>query len=90
MQVCFYASYGDKPYADKREHYYGQNLLAQSLHEKAYEHDPGFRRFVERTGLPFEAHVDFKKAEMDARQRMYGGLAEQIWDPAQLTREAGA
>ena len=90
LPKSFNASYGDKPYADKREHYYGQNLLAQSLHEKAYEHDPGFRRFVERTGLPFEAHVDFKKAEMDARQRMYGALAEQIWDPAQLTREAGA
>ena len=90
LPKSFNASYGDKPYADKREHYYGQNLLAQSLHEKAYEHDPGFRRFVEQTGLPFEAHEDFKKAEMDARQRLYGALAEQIWDPAQLTREADA
>ncbi|MGB0684853.1 MAG: GmrSD restriction endonuclease domain-containing protein, partial [Planctomycetota bacterium] len=90
LPKSFNASYGDKPYADKREHYYGQNLLAQSLHEKAYEHDPGFRRFVEQTGLPFEAHDEFKKAEMDARQQLYSALAEQIWDPAQLTREADA
>jgi len=90
LPKSFNASYGDKPYADKREHYYGQNLLAQSLHEKAYEHDPGFRRFVEESGLPFKAHDEFKKAEMDARQRLYSALAEQIWDPAQLTREADA
>ena len=88
LPKSFNASYGDKPYADKREHYYGQNLLAQSLHEKAYEHDPGFHRFVEQTGLPFEPYDKFKKAEMDARQRLYGALADQIWDPAKLTREA--
>ena len=27
------------------EHYHGQNLLAQSLHEQAYDHNPGFLRF---------------------------------------------
>jgi hypothetical protein len=26
------------------EHYYGQNRLAQSLNEKAYVHDPDFRK----------------------------------------------
>ena len=90
LPKSFNASYGDKPYSDKREHYLKQNLLAQSLHEKAYENDPGFRRFVEQTRLPFEAHCEFKKAEMDARQSLYGALAEQIWNPAQLTREADA
>ena len=90
LPKSFNASYGDKHYGDKREHYYGQTLLAQSLHEKAYEHDPGFRRFKEETQLPFKAHGEFKKAQMDARQRLYGALAEQIWDPAQLQREANA
>ena len=90
LPKSFNASYGDKPYADKLEHYYGQNLLAQSLHTKAYEHDPGFRRFVELTGLPFEAHDEFKRSEMDARQQLYGALAKQIWDPKNLTREADA
>ncbi|MCY3956575.1 MAG: DUF1524 domain-containing protein [Nitrospira sp.] len=37
LPKSFNASYGDMPYSDKYKHYYGQNLLAQSLHEKAYE-----------------------------------------------------
>ena len=92
----FNASYGDKPYtgkpgnSGKYEHYYGQNLLAQSLHERAYKHDPGFQRFREETGLAFKSHTEFKKADMDARQNLYRALAEQIWNPENLLREAGA
>jgi hypothetical protein len=37
----------DLPYAEKREHYLGQNLLARSLHEQTYDHNPGFRLFIE-------------------------------------------
>jgi hypothetical protein len=33
LPKSFNASYGDLPYAEKREHYLGQNLLARSLHE---------------------------------------------------------
>jgi len=90
LPKSFNASYGDKPYAVKRGHYFGQNLLAQSLHEKAYEHDPGFRRFMEESGLPFQAYTEFNKAEMDARQNLYQALAEQIWNPENLLREADA
>ena len=90
LPKSFNASYGDKPYTEKREHYYGQNLLAQSLHENAYEHDPGFRRFREERGLAFKAHAEFKKADMDARQDLYQALAEQIWNPANLAREVDA
>jgi hypothetical protein len=32
LPKSFNASYGDLPYAEKREHYFGQNLLAKSLH----------------------------------------------------------
>ncbi|MGH7962707.1 MAG: DUF262 domain-containing protein, partial [Candidatus Binatia bacterium] len=41
LPKSFNASYGDLPYMEKREHYLKQNLLAQSLHELAYEHSPG-------------------------------------------------
>ena len=71
LPKSFNASYGDLPYAEKRDHYFGQNLLARSLHEQAYEHNPGFRRFREESGLPFTAHADFKKADLDARQDLY-------------------
>jgi len=89
LPKSFNASYGDLPYAEKRKHYLKQNLLAQSLHEDAYQHDPGFARFVKESGLPFRAHAEFKKADLDARQELYRLLAEQIWSPERLRQEAG-
>lgn len=80
-------SYGDLPYVEKRKHYLKQNLLAQSLHEEAYEHNPGFSKFIEESGLPFKAHPEFKKADLDARQELYLLLAEKIWDPERLQQE---
>jgi hypothetical protein len=90
LPKSFNASYGDKPYSVKREHYFGQNLLAQSLHENAYDHNPGFQRFCEQSGLPFVKHADFKKADLDARQDLYRKIAEQIWSPGNLMREVEA
>jgi uncharacterized protein DUF262/uncharacterized protein DUF1524/alcohol acetyltransferase len=84
------ASLGDLEYQQKLEHYLGQNLLAQSLHAKAYEHDPGFRRFREQSGLLFKAHAEFKKTDLDDRQKLYQKLAEQIWSPENILREAEA
>jgi len=88
LPKSFNASYGDLPYADKREHYNGQNLFARSLHEKAYDHNPGFQRFIAESGLPFRAHGEFKKADLDARQNLYRRLAERIWNPDRLAQEA--
>ena len=88
LPKIFNASYGDLPYAAKREHYAGQNLLARSLHEQAYDRNPGFRQFIEESGLAFRAHAEFKKADLDARQELYRQLAEQIWAPDRLAKEA--
>lgn len=85
LPKSFNASYGDLPYEKKREHYNSQNLLARSLNEKAYEHNPGFIRFLEKTGLPFEAHPNFKKSDVEQRQRLYQLLAEQVWSPDRLS-----
>ena len=52
LPKSFNASYGDLPYAEKREHYLGQNLLARSLHEQAYDHNPGFRALHQRDRPP--------------------------------------
>lgn len=90
LPKSFNASYGDLPYAEKRQHYAGQNLLARSLHESAYDHNPGFKRFIAESGLPFRAHVDFKKADLDARQMLYLKLAERIWSPERLAQEAAS
>lgn len=87
LPKSFNASYGDMGYARKREHYYGQNLLAQSLHERAYENDPGFSQFIDQTGICFRAHPEFKKADLDARQKLYLDLAARIWNPDNLQQE---
>ena len=88
LPKSFNASYGDLPYAEKREHYLGQNLLARSLHEQAYDHNPGFRRLIDESGLPFRAHADFRKADLDERHELYRQLAERIWTPERLMQEA--
>jgi hypothetical protein len=88
LPKSFNASYGDLEYSKKRKYYLKQNLLAQSLHEDAYERDPGFARFVRDSGLPFDAHNEFKKADLDARADLYRRLAEEIWNPDRLVEEA--
>ena len=88
LPKSFNASYGDIEYGKKREHYLMQNLLAQSLHEKAYEHNPGFIKFIKQTGLPFKPHANFKKTDLDARQALYRRLAEELWNPSRLLPEA--
>lgn len=82
----FNASYGALPYAEKLPHYLSQSLLARSLHGQCYEHNPGFVQFVERSGLPFRAHADFRKADLEERSALYRKLAEQIWNPENLLR----
>jgi uncharacterized protein with ParB-like and HNH nuclease domain len=87
LPKSFNASYGDLPYADKLVHYLKQNLLAQSLHELAYERSPGFLNFMKESGLPFKPHPEFRKADLDARQELYCQIAEEVWRPERLQRE---
>jgi Protein of unknown function DUF262/Protein of unknown function (DUF1524) len=84
LPKSFNASYGALPYEEKLPHYFGQNLLAKSLHPQCYVHNPGFLAFVERSGLPFEPVEDFDRAALERRQVLYRLLAEQVWNPAQL------
>jgi hypothetical protein len=88
LPKSFNASYGDLPYAKKRKHYLKQNLLAQTLHEDAYQNNPGLKRFLRDSGLKFEPHPDFKKTDLDKRSTLYLKLAERIWDPGRLAEAA--
>lgn len=81
------ASYGDLTYKEKREHYLQENLLAQSLHEIAYENKTGFsgfKQFIEWSKLPFQPYSEFKKTDIDARQKLYQLIAKNIWNPELL------
>lgn len=90
LPKSFNASYGALHYQEKLPHYNTQNLLARSLHPQCYEHNPGFTRFVEQSGLPFQPHTEFKKADLDARQELLRQLADRIWNPDDLLAEVEA
>jgi uncharacterized protein with ParB-like and HNH nuclease domain len=90
LPKAFNASYGDLPYEEKLPHYNTQNLLARSLHPQCYERNPGFLRFVQESGLPFRAHEQFKRADLEERAVLYRLLAERIWNPADLQKELSA
>ncbi len=78
LPKSFNASYGDLPYDEKLPHYNTQNLLARSLHAQCYDHNPGFLHFVQTSSLPFQAHAQFKKADLDERGALYRSIAERI------------
>jgi uncharacterized protein with ParB-like and HNH nuclease domain len=84
LPKSFNASYGALTYEEKLPHYFGQNLLARSLHEDCYKHNPGFISFVQRSGLPFRPHQHFSKSDQEERQLLYRRIAEAVWDPSRL------
>lgn len=88
LPKSFNASYGDDPYDEKLPHYNAQNLLARSLAPQCYEHNPGFLKFIQDSGLPFHPHPKFTKADLEERCELYRRIAEQVWDPNDLLREA--
>lgn len=90
LPKSFNASYGDMPYEQKREHYFGQNILAKCLHDRAYSNDPGFRRFRDQSGLAFKPYTAFRKPDLEERQQLYRALAERIWSPETLRNEKSA
>jgi len=86
LPKSFNASYGDLHYEQKLPHYNTQNILARSLHSQAYELNPGFKGFIERSGLEIQPHEEFKKADLDARCDLYLELAQRIWNPEVLLK----
>lgn len=71
-------------YEDKVSHYAGQNLYAASLSAWMYHHQPQFKAFRERTGLPFKAYATFGKEQQLERRALVQQLAEQVWSPDRL------
>lgn len=76
----FNESYGADPYEKKVKHYFGQNLLAQSLNKRCYENNPKFLRFKEESKLSFEPYDVFLKKQITKRQKLYTSIIKEIWD----------
>jgi uncharacterized protein with ParB-like and HNH nuclease domain len=71
---------GADPFERKLAVYLRDNLLAASLNKQAYQRNPGFKAYIDRSGLPFEPpDGDFRKDDLDARQQLYRRLCEEIW-----------
>ena len=88
LPKSFNASYGDLPYEEKLAHYDSQNLLARSLHENAYDHNPGFLRFIEESGLPSSRTPSSGRPISMLGKSCTVQLAEHIWNPDRLEQEA--
>jgi hypothetical protein len=63
-----YRSLQAKPYAQKRDKYLADNLLAGSLHPATYGNNPGFTNWSAREGLPFKAYDDFTVEAIEERR----------------------
>ncbi len=88
LPKSFNQSFGALPYAEKYPHYFGQNYLAKTLHEQAYERNPGFLNFKGQSGLKFRPHLQFLKSDLDERQELYRQLAMTIWSADALLEAA--
>jgi uncharacterized protein with ParB-like and HNH nuclease domain len=87
LPKTFNASYGALAYRKKLPHYLKQNLLAQSLNPDAYDRNPPLKKLIQ-SGLRFTGHKEFKKVDIEARQKLYVAIAKQVWNPDRLLGEA--
>jgi len=84
LPKTFNASYGDLSYEEKLEQYFGQNMLAKSLHSRCYTNHPGFSRFIVDRNLAFRPLPIFLSCDLEERQKLYLQLAKLIWNPSRL------
>ena len=88
LPKTFNSSYNDWSYTKKLPKYLEQNLLAQSLNPDAYDRNPPLKK-LKQAGLPFTGHKEFRKAEIETRQKLYIAIAKQVWNPNRLNEAAG-
>ena len=89
----------DRTFADKRDAYAEEcpslndesprNLLVRSLVTRPAD-IPGFGEFVAKSGLPFEPCEEFRKADLEAREKLYGKLGRRIWSMEAIREAANA
>ena len=93
---------GDKTFADKRDAYAERqshltdesprNLLVRSLvtHPVDMADIPAFSTFVKESGLPFEPCEEFKRGDLETREKLYQGLGRRIWSMEAIREAANA
>ncbi|HEX8397662.1 MAG TPA: DUF262 domain-containing protein [Pyrinomonadaceae bacterium] len=89
LPADFNRSFQDKTYEEKLPHYNAQNLLARSLSLACYINNPQFLEYVKCSNLPFQPYEHFSRQEQKERRKLYRAIAEEIWNPARLRKDAG-
>jgi len=84
----FNQSLGSGTYQEKLDAYFGQNMLARTLHPNCYKNNPSFISYVSRSGLPFKPYpTDFTRTSLEERQELYRLICEEIWSPERFDQE---
>lgn len=84
----FNQSLGSDTYREKLDAYFGQNMLAKTLHPNCYKKNPSFFSYKESSGLPFKPYpTEFTKTSLDERQELYRRICEEIWSPSRFDLE---
>lgn len=84
LPKSFNGSYNDLKYTDKLKYYFSQNLLAKSLHNDCYQHNPGFLKFISDNEILFKPYNEFHKNDIVERQELYTRIAELLWSPTRI------
>jgi hypothetical protein len=78
------ASLNDKSYGGKRPHYQDENLLAASLTELSYDHNPRFKTLREQNAFDFKPYATFGKDQQLERRSLYTALIKHLWSVERL------
>ena len=73
-------SYQDADYSTKLPLYFGENILAKSLHQDCYRNNPHFINLLSTLKLSLSPIDDFTKDSFKKRQQSYKEIAEYIWN----------
>ena len=73
-------SYQDADYSIKLPLYFGENILAKSLHQDCYRNNPHFINLLSTLKLSLSPIDDFTKDSFKKRQQSYKEIAEYIWN----------
>lgn len=77
------ASLNDSRYADKMDTYGSQkgNALSAALTPGHYNHNPQFRRFIDKSGFDFKSYETFGRGQISERTELLGTIVKRLWTP---------
>jgi hypothetical protein len=52
------------------------------------DHHPGFKRFIDESGLLFRGRTQFRKANLEEWQEVHRRLPMQMWSPERLAQDS--